>query len=92
MLILKLNQQMHNLYLPRTKDLIQRKKNIPTDKWRNNNVSIASKRRRDVIMTLLLRRVSAGIVDNASRGRLDFLSQHSITCDSSGFSLCEGDR
>ena len=35
---------------------------IPTDTWRNNNVIITSKRHRfDVIMTLLLRRVSTGM-------------------------------
>ena len=39
----------------------------PTDAWRNSNVIITSKRRRlrrfDVIMTLVLRRVSAGRLD-----------------------------
>ena len=43
---------------------------IPTDTWRNDNVFITSKRRRrrrlDVMKTLLLRRVPAGISIAAS--------------------------
>ena len=42
---------------------------VPTDTWRNNNVIITSKRRRfDVIMTLLWRRVPAGVARPRVRG------------------------
>ena len=34
---------------------------VPTDTWRNNDVIMTSKRRFDVIMALLLRRLSAGV-------------------------------